>query len=335
MILCFGIFAGILSCCAQGLPQVKFVPRVAWVVDRQNSSLAIGLDFVVDDPDGMAGNPAVVSNLISCKRPLNLRESKEYRPSIKDARKRFKDKVMPFLDESKIKKAVLTVLYVIENDETIEGERKERFREYLGMYKDELLQQTAFNVPDFFARVLLYTTCVDNKEGFPYAKDITDDFIEKIAKNSWVELKLDATTQTLEIIPMVEKEFYDTIRSLSKLRHSMVEDYDYVDMRWLGIDERDLFPGRYMRIEFKNPETKRMALDNIAQQRKLIKELTDCLVVKRQSASGQAAGWPLFPSERMQDIYRQFNDLDSELSVLVMLGDHFSTKQRETSPEVE
>lgn len=104
MILCFGTFAGILSCCAQGLPRVKFVPRVAWVVDRRNSSLATGLDFVVDDPDGMAGNPAVVSNLLSCKRPLKLRESEEYRPSIKDARKRFEDKVMHLLMIVKLKR---------------------------------------------------------------------------------------------------------------------------------------------------------------------------------------------------------------------------------------
>ena len=74
MRLCFGIFARILNCCNQGFAQDKFVPRIAWVVDRRKSSLASKLDFDVNDPDGMEGNPPVVSRLLSCERPLELRD---------------------------------------------------------------------------------------------------------------------------------------------------------------------------------------------------------------------------------------------------------------------
>lgn len=340
MRLCFGIFANILNCCKKKVTKKKLIPRIAWVVDRRNSTLTDNLEFTVYDPDGTTGNSSVITKLLSCKQPFILREDEEYRPSIEDAKKRFEDKVMPFIDEGKIKKAVLTTLYVIKKDETIETEqRKGIFKKYLGLYKEELLQQTKFVAPDFFARVLLYTTCVDNEEGSPYAEKITDAFIEEAVKNSWVELKWDATTQTVEVIPTEEKRLLDEVNMINRLQLSVAEDrydpYDYVDTGWLGVDKRVLFPSRYRRIEFKDPETKRMALDNIAQYTKLAREFVDYLVAKQQLLSGQAAGWPLFPDERMRDIRQQLDDLSCELLSLGLLGEHFSTKQEETPPEVE
>lgn len=204
MVLCFGIFARILNHCSQAF-QYKFVPRIAWVVDRWHSSLAIELDFEVtdNDLDTMEGNPTVVSKLLACTLRFELSDksfepSGNPLPSVKVATERFKAKVLPFIDQDKIGQAVSAILYIISQDETISTKRKETFREYFGMYKDELLQQGKIDVPDFFARVLLYTTCVDNKEGYPYAKKITEGFI-KNAISSQAELKWDATTQTVEI----------------------------------------------------------------------------------------------------------------------------------------
>ena len=149
MILCFGIFASALSYCTHGTPQVKFIPRVAWVVDRRNSSLANELDFDVDDPDGLEGNKAVVSRLLSCERPLVLRDKQLPSPQV--ARERFKSKVMPYINEDMVAKVVLAILYIISKDETIETEHKENFRRYLGMSKEDLLRQTVFDAPDFFS----------------------------------------------------------------------------------------------------------------------------------------------------------------------------------------
>lgn len=141
MILCFGIFAGILSYCRKILPEVKFVPRIAWVVDKMNSSLGskIKSDVADGDLDGMEGNSSVVSRLLSCERGFEL--SNISLPSVEVAAERFKAKVLPFIDDDKIGKAVLAILYVISKDESIEGKRKESFRKHIGMHKDELLRQ--------------------------------------------------------------------------------------------------------------------------------------------------------------------------------------------------
>lgn len=209
MILCFGTFAGVLNCCKQGLPQERFIPRVVWVVDRKNRCLGsksredrydseqeeIPDDFL----DNMEGNKTVVSKLLSCGRGLRLRD--KHLPSVDIASERFKAKIMPYINEDKIVKAVLAVLYIISEDKTIGGERKETFKKYVGMYRDELLGYAKFDVPDFFTKVLLYTTFVNNRNGKPYAKEITEDFIERVATtiDGSAKSKWDATTQTVEI----------------------------------------------------------------------------------------------------------------------------------------
>lgn len=257
MILCFGIFASILSCCTQGKPKFEFVPRVAWVVDRRNSSLASGLDFDVDDPDGMEGNKPVVSKLLSCDRPLVLKDKQL--PSLQVARERFKSKVMPFIYEDMVAKAVLAILYIISKDETIETEHKESFRRYLGIYKEELLRQTRFDVPDFLTRVLLYTTCVDNNKGRPYAKEITDTFIEKVANDSWTALKWDATSQTLDLIPAKEKRLSEWVDQLCQLRPSVMEDMEgFVNMEWLPVTMTGLDPSIWGRTEIRESDAQRL-----------------------------------------------------------------------------
>lgn len=257
MTLCFGVFADILNRCNLGLPQEGFVPRLAWVVDRRNSSLASNLDFDVDDPDGMEGNKPVVSRLLSCKRPLKLRDKQL--PSLQVARERFKSKVMPFINEEKVAKAVLAVRYIISLDDTIDNERKETFKKYLGMYRDEFLQQTIFDVPDFFTRVLLYTTCVDNKEGRPYVKEITDTLIEEVANNNWAELRWDAITQTLELIPTGEKLLSDRVNQLCQLRSPIAEDAEgFANMEWIGVNMTDLDPSIWGRTEIRKSDAQRL-----------------------------------------------------------------------------
>lgn len=326
MILCFGIFADILNRCNLGLPQDGFVPRLAWVVDRRNSSLASKLNFDVDDPDGMEGNKTVVSRLLSCDRPLKLRDKQL--PSLAVARERFKSKVMPFINEDMVAKAVLAILYIISKDETIETERKESFKSYLGMYREDLLRQSVFDVPDFLTRILLYTTCVYNKEGQPYVKEITDTFIEEVANDSWVELKWDAATQTVEVVRSEENNFYDEIEALNELRLSLMDaPVNHTDIDWLGVDERVLFPSRCKRIEFGDPNAKAMLSNKLMQYMKLVHKLTDCLMEQQQSAAGKTATWPIFPDERMQDIRQQLADLSNELLTLGIFSERLNAEQ--------
>lgn len=263
MTLCFGIFAGILNCCKRELSQEKFVPRIAWVLDRRNRSLKSeskedrdeDKGSAVDNPDNTEGNKSVVSRLLSCKRPLVLRENQL--PSLEVARERFKSQVMPFINEDMVAKAVLAVLYIISKDETIDAEHKESFRRYLGMYKEELLQQTSFDVPDFLTRVLLYTTCVDNKEGQPYVKKITDTFIEEATNDNWAELKWDTITQTLELIPAKEKLLSDRVDQLCQLRSPITAD-KYLSTEWIWVNMTDLDPSIWGRTEIRESDAQRL-----------------------------------------------------------------------------
>lgn len=359
MVLNFGIFAGILNCCRQGLPGVKFVPRIAWIVDKRNSSLGSELNFVVTDDklDGMEGNSTVVSKLLACKQSFELTD--EYRPSLEVAREEFKSKVLPFIDEDKIAKAILTILHIISRDGTIVTERKESFKKYVGMYRDELLKQEKFNVSDFFTRVLLYTICVDNNEGYSCIEEIVEflagnvdnregcsytetakepkktrrtgkiekimtAFIEYVANDSWVEAKWDATTQTVELIPTKEGQIWDAIIRTSELRLALINqdmDQRYTDTSWLGIDERALFPSKHMQMEFKNPEAKKLMIDKMAQYRKLVLELVNSLKSNNKRVNGQKVKWPLFPDERLRNIDQQITALSDELFVMSIFSD--------------
>lgn len=259
MILCFGTFGKTLKCCKQRISGSRFIARIAWVVDRMNSCLGAGLDYEIDDnaldATKILSNPPVASRLLSCKQDFELNCNKK--PSVEVVRERFRSKVMPYISEDMVTKAVLAVRYIISLDDTIDNERKETFKKYLGMYKDELLQQTSFDVPDFFARVLLYTTCVNNNEGRPYAKEITDAFIEEAANKGLVALKWDTVAQTLELVSTGEKRLSDWVEQLCQLRPPITAD-EYLTTEWLGVNMTDLDPSIWGRTKIRDTDAQRL-----------------------------------------------------------------------------
>ena len=125
------------------------------------------------------------------------------------------------------------------------------------MYKEELLQQTSFDVPDVLTRVLLYTTCVDNKEGQPYVKKITDTFIEEATNDNWAELKWDTITQTLELIPAKEKLLSDRVDQLCQLRSPITAD-KYLSTEWIWVNMTDLDPSIWGRTEIRESDAQRL-----------------------------------------------------------------------------
>lgn len=326
MILCFGTFATILNLCRQDLTQLRFLVSLVWALDRKNSALGSDLEDIVDDPDGMEGNKPVVSRLLSCERPLKLRD--EQLPSLSVARERFKAKVLPHINEDKIAGAVLSVLYIIQFDDTIDEEHRETFKKHLGVNKEELLRQTTFNVPDFFTRILLYTTCVDNKKGKPYVKDITDKFIEDAKAATLAKIEWDSETQTIVIaIPSLSEEkneFSEKVRCLSELRLSLTVsqmDFKLEDTSWLGEMESFLFPTRYP-IKFKDAKTKKVVADKVAQCMAATKEYILCL--QSAMAKGETGQQSLFLDKAMQNARQQFTALYEELFFLGLFPDRFN-----------
>lgn len=336
MVLCFGTFASILNCCKQNLPQDKFVPRIAWVVDRRNSSLGSEIDFDVEDPADIDGNKTVVTRLLSCQRSLKLRDKRL--PSHRTAKERFASQVMPSMNESMIAKALLAVLYVIQSDSTIENEYAATFKENLGVYKDKLLTLTKFNAPDFFARVLRYTTYIDNKAGRPYAGEINETFIERVADECWSELKWHADTQTVEIIPSEAKRLREEIYVINEFRLSlMAERVDITDMGWLDIDMGVLFPRESPLIEIKDRNTQQMVSRKILQYIRLVHEFVECIVEAQKSKLNPIPQWTLFPNEKMRSIRQQLTAVSNDLFLLDCHTEQLRSKQEseETLPEIE
>lgn len=326
MVLCFGTFASILNQCRLNMPQEKFVSRIAWVVDRRNSSLGSEIDFDVEDPADIDGNKPVVTRLLSCQRPFVLRD-KQF-PSLRTAKQRFASQVLPFIKENSIAKALLAVLYVIQYDSTIENGHAATFKENLGVSKDKLLTLTKFNAPDFFARVLRYTTYIDNKAEPPDKIKIKKDFIDNAVNESWAELRWDADTQTVEVIPSEEKCLRDEIDRLSELRLALMEEpagYTYTD--WLDVDKSFLFPNCFSQIKFESPEMKALVSKKMVRYAKLVHEFTDCLIATQRSDTGQRAKWPIFPDEKLRGIRQQLTLLSDELFALGIFSEHLYAEQ--------
>ncbi len=335
MILCFGTFARVLSGCREKISATKFVARIAWTVDQMNSCLEAGLDYEISDKDletiKSLGNAPVVSKLLSCNQDFELKSNK--RPLIEDTRKRFESKVMPFISEDMVANAVLALRDIISRDDTIdtlEGTRKETFKKYLGLYRDEFLQQTSFNVPDLFARILLYTTCINNREGEPYIGMITDKFIQDSTSTVWAKLKWDTNTQTLDLLPSEEERFFDEVNALNELRLSLMKEQE--NSGWLGVSESILFPSRHRNIEVRDPEIKRRMSDKLMQYMKLVHEFADSLAAEQQSTANQAMRWSVFPSERTRSIRQQLTTLSNELFALGVFSDRLSPESNSGSP---
>jgi len=314
MILCFGTFAKALSCCRHGLTENEFVARIVWVIDRKNSCLGESLDYEIteeflDDREDI-GNPSVVSKLLSCKQALTLRSNKL--PSTEIACETFKDKVIPFIDPDKIMKSVLAVLYIISKDDTIDTVNMEKFKSCFGLYKDELLRQRKFYVPDFFARVLLYATYVKNKNDLSGVEEITDEFVENAAKICWVETKWNHEGLIVEILPKEERILLDNIIMLNKMSYSLMKDEQPldVDIGLIGVNEKDFFPSFFRDIEFKCD--RRLVSEKLIKYVKLVREFFECLTANQQK------GWPVYPNEQLQDKLHKIDGLNNEIQELVI-----------------
>jgi len=186
------------------------------------------------------------------------------------------------------------------------------------MHKDELLRAAEFNVSDFFARVLLYTTYVNNIDGRQCVVGITDDYIKEAAKNNWSEVELDADRQKVIIKPSKENYFWDRIHEINWMY--IVPARDLLGIPWLVPDELyTLFPSHYVKVEFKDPEKRHEAVCKMKEYMELTHELASCLKRGRESRTDYAPRWPIFPDEQMKEIFQRMEDIGGELFVLGML----------------
>lgn len=195
MRLCFGTFAAVLNHCRQNALQAEFVARIVRIVDPYNSCIVNKFDKAEIKADGPA-----TTKLLKCKNDFVFVERENAnKPTPEAIIKNFETEVAPFIDEDKKAKVILALLDIIEKDKCIDFDKKENFKKYLGVDKQNLLQQSEFIFSDFLGRILLYSTCgnVDNRVGQSCVKLITGDYIDRTAEPYAYEYQWDTITQTL------------------------------------------------------------------------------------------------------------------------------------------
>lgn len=185
MRLCFGTFAQVLRLC-----------KLENVTDKQ----LVGTMTRTIDPNCKymeKGNDTAVSRLLSCEGNLSSGRTRggsgayknsgdslsnvvqlAWTTTTEDVTLKFKDTVLPMIDEDRKVLAVLALLDIIQQDSKLDEERKMSFEKYLGTTKNALLSQGEFVLADFLARVFLYTVVsVKNTVGKDCVRELDRNYI--------------------------------------------------------------------------------------------------------------------------------------------------------------
>lgn len=192
MRLCFGSFATVLDQCRKDIyiTQTQFISRLVKTVDPKSTYI---------------DNKFAVSKLLSCKQKFSFADEEDAnRPILDSVINELETEVIPFIEEDKKTKVILTLLGIIQNDSSIDTEKQLAFKMYFGIHKQELFQQSEIILSDFLGRVLLYTVCgnIDNIENMinkVSIKEIASDYINNIAESYMDDYQWDISTQTLTL----------------------------------------------------------------------------------------------------------------------------------------
>lgn len=191
MRLCFGTFTSVLNHCRQNIYQAALIAQIVNIVDSGSRYLG----------KKMAGDGPAINKLLSCK--IDFAFSKEIANiPLETVISKFETNISPFIDEDKKAKVIIALLNIIKNDDSIDIDKRENFIKYLGCEKQQLLQQSEFVFSDFVGKILLYTTLgnVKNRVGQECVKEITDNYIDNLAKPYANELQWDVSSQTLTLL---------------------------------------------------------------------------------------------------------------------------------------
>ena len=179
MILCFGTLGTVLKYCKKG--------------KITNKELVKNMTRTIDPASKYGDTDDIVSKLLACKSDFGDRSESNSKSTrlgnvvsgarnakIEDVIHKFENEVIKLINADKIKEMVATLLEIIDNDTTLDNDRKMSFKDHLGITKEALLTQGEYVFPDFLARLFLYTVIeVDNKLGKDCVTEITQKYNEE------------------------------------------------------------------------------------------------------------------------------------------------------------
>lgn len=191
--LCFGTFIAILDLCKYNITQEKLVADIVRIID----------------PDSRYIKDRTASNKLK-KCQINFRLTSGYFndvPSIASVKECMKNKIIPFIDESKIATLILSLLYIIQNESKNRTLKEEYFKKFFSADSSQLLTEKEFVFSEFLGRILLYTlySGINNKTGSDCIKFITEDFIDEKLSLYKEDCQWISSTETLVLL--FRKEF--------------------------------------------------------------------------------------------------------------------------------
>lgn len=201
MRLCFGTFASVLVLCKRNINKTDFVARIAKCVDP-HSSYIDNDDRYKEGKWDIQGDKSAVSKLRHCTKDFVIgNDSSVKRPDIVAVIETLKERVIPYIQEDKKAVALLALLDIIRRDESLDADRNELFQEYIGIDKQQLLQQQKISFADFIGRVLLFTTYGDrnNTVGKDCVKSITPQYLDEVTSVYTNECRWDRSEQVLSL----------------------------------------------------------------------------------------------------------------------------------------
>ena len=168
--LVFGTYAKVLVLCAakersQGQLVNKIVRSVDSTCKLPSNAVTLLLQCSTNLPDDRSN---ALGSVVSAAKTANADAVKKY----------FAEKIVPLIDHNKRKLAVLALLYIINEDDSIDAD--EIVDVITGATKKALRKQSRFVLSDFLAAIFLYTTAAYNRIGKEAALFLTDDYIKHL-----------------------------------------------------------------------------------------------------------------------------------------------------------
>ena len=251
--LCFGTFAQVLRLC-----------RLEGVIDRE----IVGIMTRTVDPTCQyihKDNASAVSRLFSCtgnlsngnisgtgsaavKKPgesISNVIAVSQRANKDDVVQRFRENVIPLLDEDKKELIVLALLDIIERDSVLDDDKKLSFEKYIGQTKNALLSQGDFALDEFLTGIFLYTVAagVKNTVGKEAVKEMTLQYISELKNTREIKV-VDSTYREIEI-----KSDNTPIDSEQDFSSELIEETDSLIMEFNFEEYLRNISNRYSKIK--------------------------------------------------------------------------------------
>ncbi|MBE6844321.1 MAG: hypothetical protein E7508_01220 [Ruminococcus sp.] len=212
--LCFGTFASLLNKCrSEEVHQFDFLGDLIWGIDQYSR-------YISEAP--------AVTRLLKCELNYTLTEAAiKEKPTNDTLTNYIFEEVAPSIMEDKKKIVILTLIDIIRRDTSLSREKKELFKEYFFVDREQFLMESNFVFSDIVSKALLFTTFgnVKNKYNKGDVFVISDEYINTVTAPYLNDVDWDKGKQALTLTYIeIYNEFTHLIREYGIERFILYDD---------------------------------------------------------------------------------------------------------------